>query len=232
MFINEILDKLVVLLSHTHTHTQYSNISRDGRVNSSFDEDILIQQLTTIFNTNEYLLDNKLLLKHPQARDWYDFAIIQQNNNDFFVPVNIKVSKLDKNDNLNCKMGIFYALTGILPHNLSNETSWERVFQKIHENINTYKDKDYYFLIANKQDNTDFFWNSLKQLKSIVPNGNNLPFQAKWEINREKQNRTHEEAGAFILQVFKDSIIKRANIKESFERYLEQHLQEYKAYGL
>ena len=65
MLINEILDKVVLLLSHT----QYSNISRDGRVNSSFDEDILIQQLTTIFNTNEYLLYNKLLLKYPQARD-------------------------------------------------------------------------------------------------------------------------------------------------------------------
>ena len=76
---------------------------------SPFDKDILFQQLTTIFNTNEYLLNNKLLLKYPQARDWCDFAIIKRDDNDFPIPVTIKVSKLDKNDNLNCKLGIYYA---------------------------------------------------------------------------------------------------------------------------
>ena len=93
---------------------------------SPFDKDILFQQLTTIFNTNEYLLNNKLLLKYPQARDWHDFAIIKRDDNDFFIPVNIKVSKLDKNDNLKNTNHIVYKANNyiileqvFLPLNLS-----------------------------------------------------------------------------------------------------------------
>lgn len=37
--------------------------------------------------------------------------------------------------------------------------------------------KDYYFLVINKTNNADIFFNSLKMLYELIPNGNNLPFQ-------------------------------------------------------
>ena len=87
-------------------------------------------------------------------------------------------------------------------------------------------DGDYYFLVANKKDNKDFFWTSLKQLKAIIPNGNNLPFQANWSVNRERVQRSHVDACRFILSAFKESVYKRCRIKDVFDEYLMDFLQD------
>lgn len=222
--VEQILDEIVNSLKKKNL--SYSAPSKDGRVNSALNEDQIVNELKKIFATNNFFIKNNLQIKAPNIRDWYDFAIGSLVDSEFFIPVNIKVSVLNT-DNLNCKLGIYYALTGLVPSNLSNEAGWDKFFRILHTNINTKTDKDYYFLVANKNDNKDYFWNSLKQLTSLIPNGNNLPFQANWAQNREKTHRTHDQAGAFILDVFKKSIYKRTSIRDSFDTYMDQHLKEY-----
>ncbi len=61
---------------------------------------------------------------------------------------------------------------------------------------------DYYFLVINKNNTKDCFYTSLKRIKVLVPNGNNLPFQCDWSKNREFSDRSEIEAMKYILNIY------------------------------
>lgn len=195
---------------------KFSNLSDDGRINSAIDESVIISLVENFVKTNVLLVENNFECIVPKIRNWYDFAL---KNDKYFLPVNIKVTNL-QSDNLNCKLGLFYALSGVLPEDvkISNEIDWDTFLNLLNENLNKKTDKDYYFLVFNKKDNSDIFSTSLKSLSSLVPNGNNLPFQANWENNKVRVKRSHTEAVEFILNNLKESIYKRASIKDSFDK--------------
>lgn len=180
-----------------------SKQSRDGRINSAFNED-------EIFN----LLESHFAINRPNMRDWVDFSFEE---NEIFYPINIKVSTTKTTDNLNCKLGIYYALTGKIPP-FGNGVSWEYYFKSLKENIQE-NSKDYYFLVINKDNPCDVFATSLKCLESILPNGNNLPFQAKWDNNRNIIQRDFESAKTFLLGTFEQSLRLRADAYLHFKRY-------------
>lgn len=116
-----------------------SRASRDGRINSAFNEDEIFALLEANFDINR-----------PNMRDWVDFSF---EDNAHFYPVNIKVSTTHTTDNLNCKLGIYYALTGEIPP-FSNGVDWETYFRTLHENLKP-NPKDYYFLVVNKENSRD-----------------------------------------------------------------------------
>lgn len=180
-----------------------SQHTRDGRVNSAINENEIIA-----------IIENKFTIEHSSSRDWFDFGFIKNN---VLYPVNIKVSGMMSADNLNCKLGIYYALTGKLPP-FNNGISWEDYFEALSQNLSK-NTKDYYFLIINKNNLNDIFYTSLKSIKTLQANGNNLPFQAKWNLNKERINRNYEEAKKFILDTFEESLRMRSQAYESFKRY-------------
>ncbi len=182
---------------------QLSNQSRDGRINSAFNEEEILR-----------LLESKFAINRPNMRDWVDFSFSE---NGQFYPVNIKVSTTKTTDNINCKLGIYYALTGKIPP-FNNGVSWEIYFKTLRENLEP-NSKDYYFLIINKNNPSDVFATSLKSLKSILPNGNNLPFQAKWDNNHQLIPRSFESAKAFLLGIFEESLKLRADAYLHFRTY-------------
>lgn len=180
-----------------------SQQSRDGRINSAFNEDEIFKILQIQFAINR-----------PNMRDWWDFSFSENN---IFYPINIKISTTKTTDNLNCKLGIYYALTGEFPP-FNNGVSWEIYFKTLKKNLKP-NDRDYYFLIINKDNPSDVFATSLKQLEFILPNGNNLPFQAKWDNNRKPINRDFNSAKTFLLGAFEESLKLRANAYLHFRKY-------------
>lgn len=184
------------------TPIKLSKRFEDGRTNASINENEIIEIINKEFD-----------IKVPPPRFWYDFLIVEGNEK---IPVNIKVTSTETADNLQCKMGIYYALTGLWP-DFANETPWKEYFSILKRDLSKNKDKDYYFLIINKNNSKDIFCNSLKQLETLVPNGNNLPFQCKWGTNRIPKTRTHDESVEFILGKLRESIALRANILRDFE---------------
>lgn len=217
---------------------ELSNSAIDGRINSSLNEQEVILIIKEYAEKSEWMIKNNLTIGIPNVdnnRCWYDFSIESLNTleSNVFMPINIKITKIDGGaaDNLNCKLGIFWALTGCLPSSviidnlhLSNGISWEQFFKFLDNKMAVNKDKDYYFLVINKDDTKDIFWSSLKSLRTISPNGNNLPFQCKWKENRERVNRSFIEARDFILTCFKTSIEKRETIGVSFRKYIEKYI--------
>lgn len=196
------------LLNKNFELTSFTN---DGRINSALNEDQITYLIKMYFG-------DKIVL--PNARDWYDFAIDDDSG---FYPVNIKISTTKTADNLNCKLGIYYALTGQIP-SFNNEINWKDYFIKLKNNIQN-NDKDYYFLIINKNDYSDIFLCSLKTLYSLTPNGNNLPFQAKWDENRKPEIRTYDEAYKFILGCFAKSLYRRSEVTNYFLKHFPEFQQ-------
>jgi len=181
----------------------------DGRINASINEDEVINEIVKHFD-----------IDLPRSRAWFDFSI---NDNGSFYPVNIKITNTHTADNLNCKMGIYYALTGRLP-DFPNKIAWLQYFEKLKENLGKEKNKDYYFLVSNKQDTTDVFLNSLKGLSKLQPNGNNLPFQCRWDLNRTYSKTTFNDSKDNILKVFGESIKLRAEIYFNFKRIFPEYV--------
>lgn len=199
-----ILQKMVEFLKNYDF--SLGNFSRDGRINSAFNEYEILK-----------ILNNKFNINRPKARDWVDFSFYENEN---FIPVNIKISSFQTADNLNCKLGIYYALTGKLPH-FNNQIFWEDYFKNLSQNLAA-NDKDYYFLVINKSDLNDIFYTSLKSLKILRVNGNNLPFQTKWSENKIRINRDFQAAKSFILSNFKESLKLRSEAFESFKRHFDE----------
>ncbi len=156
----------------------------DGRLNSAGSEDAVLKKLSGKFRSIEL----------PGIRNWYDFRITGRN--DLFV--NLKISDLSNNaaDNCSAKLGMGYALTGI--KNLP--MAWEQFHKMLEDELKI--GFDYYFLVVNKNSSSDCFWTSLKRIKKLVPNGNNLPFQCDWSQNREFSGRSEIEAMRYILEVY------------------------------
>lgn len=175
---------------------------QDGRLNPSVNEE-------EILNT----IKGNFPIQLPRAREWWDFSFEE---NKIFYPVNIKTTTTKTADNLNGKLGIYYALCGLLPE-FNNEIAWEKYFQKLHKDLGTNTNRNYYFLIINKNDPKDIFINSLKGIQTLQPN--NLPFQCKWDNNREIVQRSFIESKNFILSALAESVKLRANIYLTFKEF-------------
>jgi len=176
--------------------------AEDGRVNSITNEDEILR-----------IIERKFNIDLPSARDWADFYIDK-------IPVNIKVTTTNTADNASSKKGIYYALTGKV---YQGNNTWEMYLKTLKENISE-SNKDYYFLIINKTDNNDIFYNSLKSISSLVPNGNNLPFQIKWKDNKIPIIKSFEESKRLILGTLGKSIELRADAYISFKKYFSEYL--------
>ena len=75
-------------------------------------------------------------------------------------------------------------------------------------------------IIVNKKDPSDVFWNSLKQLSILSPNGSNLPFQCSFKKNRIPNNVSQKEAVQYILSSFNQSLLKDIVPKQKLSNLL------------
>ena len=187
-------------------------LSGDGRLDSAVNEGAFLGKLSERFPIAE----------QPKPRYWWDFAIREDG---VLLPVNLKLTELgNTNDNMNCKLGIYYALTGREP-DFANETPWHDFFERLAEDMQE-NSRDYYFLVVNKNDPADVFVQGLKTLHTLVSNGNNLPFQCCWRDNRKPQERSFSDARDFLLSVFAQSIKLRAEIDSAFQKHFPQYWEE------
>jgi hypothetical protein len=104
--------------------------------------------------------------------------------------------------------------------------SWEQFCQQLGEHLGTNPEADYFFLVTNKKEPGEVFWTSLKQIETLVPNGNNPPFQCNWGKNRRRIERSDEEAQKYILGKLRETFVLRAEALKSFDRHLKQILEE------
>ena len=190
----------------------------DGRVNSQENERQISHALRLFTHSNDWFRQAGYTLEVAEARYWFDFCVRGEG---LFIPVNVKVSTFQSADNLSSKEGLFYALTGVDPKTV-NINSWERFCKLLAENLGRDPAADYYFMAASKMDRGDVFWTTLKSLNVLRSSGSNPPYQCQWAANRERRERTPEEATNFLLTTLRQSFVKGADPLLSFERHLQR----------
>ena len=83
------------------------------------------------------------------------------------------------------------------------------------------EDRDYYYLVINKNKLDDVFVVSLKGLKDAHPAHNNMPFQSNWDKCRIPVERNWEQAKLFLLGTWAEAI------KKGIEKYSEGMIKHY-----
>ncbi len=219
--VQDILDRVVRYMARSledHSVELCTNPNLAPRVRSSIDQETISRALKQYTHASDWFQERELELEIPPNDFWYDFAI---RGRDLFLPVNLKVSSLKgAGDNVSAKDGLFFALTGVDPRD-ANTNTWERFCTSLARNLSTLTTADYFFLIVSKKNIGDVFWTSLKSLKQLQPNGNNLPFQCDWQDNRERIYRTHDEAARYLLGITRRSFELRADAFMSFQRHID-----------
>lgn len=174
-----------------------SNQLSDGRNNSNFDEETIIKIL------KEYLGDRLWI---PKARHWFDFSVKDYQFG--WLPINIKSTTTKTADNAGNIAMCVYALTNEklnIRKNYTNGPMADILFTKLqNKEYNYIINKDYYFVVVNKNNTCEIIVNSIKGLKKINPNLNNLPFQIKWSVNKNYHYRHIVD----IIKLFLEAINK------------------------
>lgn len=195
------MNELIKIVNELKGNVALTNTQADGRLNSAIDEDSVVLLVKEACEKLGYTF-----IEAP-ARFWYDFAF---EVNGKFYPVNVKISTCNSADNVSSKLGMFYALTGKKPSQVKGLNQWETFMEKLFENLDYTGESDYYFLVVNKT-NSEVFATSLMRVQKLTPNGNNLPFQAKWKDNMDFSERTREEAMNYVLGTFYTSWEKKCS---------------------
>ncbi len=210
---NKIFDDLIDFLNKNDllkSSIKMCNKHKDGRKNSAEAEFVI---------SNTIKINNENISIPEDPRHWFDIEING-------IPCNIKVIDGKHSDNANCKLGIYFAITGHRP-NFSNEIDHKEFIFKLRTGMDdpniTRDEVDYIFILFSKKEEK-FNWVGLKQIIDIIPNGNNLPFQINFTkaIKNKSINLTIEQNIKILVGGYKKSGELRNTVDEGFSdgRYL------------
>jgi hypothetical protein len=185
---------------------QFSNENDDGRINSCIDEKKIIEFLSFKFYDR--------IIK-PKIRMWYDILVFDYMYG--WIPVNIKTTTTMTCDNTgNLAMCVYtYTNESLDIHkSYTNGKMSDLLIHKIKtKQYNKNSKKDYYFLVLNKKNPSDVIVNSVKGIKILTSNINNLPFQVCWNNNRYFEYKCIEKCISDFLVCLKKP---QQNWKEIF----------------
>ena len=196
----------------------------DGRKDSDDNECLVIDEAERLVSRGRLRGFGKIDFIRGGPRAWYDFAFrLSDAGRSFFAPVNVKISSFKGADNISAKLGIYYALTGLHP-TCAPGVSWPDFFTLLEDHIGAGPDADYYFLVVEKSEESAgrIFTQSLRRLRRIVPNGNNVPFQCNWAQNLDPHPyRNLRDAERFLVfDGLHTSLEMRAQAYRASERYI------------
>ena len=185
----------------------FSKENADGRINSCMDESTVLRFLQTKIAPEN--------MRIPQKRMWYDVSLKDEEVG--WIPVNIKTTTTTTSDNTGNLAMCVQAYTDVeldLDKTCENGKMSEILIPCLKEGrYNRRENKDYYFLVLNKNAPEDVIINSVLGLSVLTPNVNNLPFQICWNKNREYMPKPIETN----IRMFLDCLKKpRPSWKELF----------------
>lgn len=141
---------------------------------------------------------------------------------------NIKSSSFNSPDNVSSMKGIISVFSNGKTIKCEHNNYVRELIKLDKENLENIMYKDYFYLLYNKKKNK-IFSSSLLNLKNLVQNGNNLPFQVKWEDNyyeelplyesEEEYKKKYKECFKKCFEVIKNGYKQRREAYKLFEGY-------------
>ncbi len=177
----------------------FSKTHIDGRINSTIDEDLVINYLQKEFPNNIF---------KAKSRCWYDFCY---KSKDKFIPVNVKIST-GGTDNAFNKTAIVYSLTDLedIPNNISFDKMHNLITDNLKNMRNKNADKEYFYLYIDKLDDSVIL-KSLLDIQNYVSNPSNI-LQINWKCEKKEKyntNRDISECKDKLFNVIGESLNKK-----------------------
>lgn len=153
-------------------------------------------------------------------------------DNNIKLPVNIKLTSVNSkgvsgNDNVSSKEGLIWTFTNEEP---SNNRSWPSLREALNNPVIT-SNRDYYFLIVDKNNLQDIWFTSFKQINSVKVNANNLPFQTVWTENRILSEKGEFDVFKLLFSTFQkglDNLKERINSLEGAMKVIKEYENSFK----
>lgn len=181
-----------------------------GRGESAMLENVLVDSLKNQFGDKiqtfrEY---SGISEKKKECRSWYDILVHDPNG---IVPVNIKFSQCKQQDNCCAYAALAWSLTNV-EMSLAENINARQACTILVDCLENLKDmgmlekfepnREYGFLVIDKNDMSHVIVNGIRGLKQYAPNGSasNRPFQSNWSINNEYVERPFAETWQLIQE--------------------------------
>jgi hypothetical protein len=188
----------------THIHDKdFHTINSDGRINSIYDENMVIRIL-------EQKYGNAYVRKPDKSRNWYDVKIKSSRH---WIPCNIKVST-GGTDNALCKKALVYSLSTLPEDKIPKSMSFNKMIDLIEQNKNNTRNilKEYYYIYVDKKDGTVMI-KSLCDIENYVSNPQN------WlQINWAKEKKT--SLGEDLIDLDSSYIRVRSTLADSLQKLI------------
>ena len=143
---------------------------------------------------------------------WYDFICMDNRTQQKYY-CDIKISGCSSYDNMNAKKAIYWLLTG--NQNTAKVPNQSKVFFESMKKNEDLKERDFYYLVVNKNKIEDVYIVSLRNISSnaVRESHNNPPFQAHWgKCRAQSVTRTMQEAKDYFLKKWANVINKNIEI--------------------
>ena len=208
--------------------------SKDGRVGSIKDEDIIIDCLK---KSDDFIVidetdddgsyGDKVTCVVPKSRQWYDLIVVDGLKRYY---VNIKSSMCSGYDNSSSVSFLMYGLFGKIPNEAGKANQYAELFNEFNKydkiGFDTIKNIDYYFIVLNKSAINNVFVTSLNHITkdSIKPNGSNPPFQCNWSKNSPRIEMSKEDVCKIVMEIVYWSLAKPLDFfrKMPVKQYMER----------
>jgi hypothetical protein len=198
----QIIRSIEKILKDHIGNTSFNLANTDGRINSIYDENMIIQILEKHYG-------DAYVRRPTQTRHWYDVKIKSQYK---WIPFNIKVST-GGTDNALCKKAFVYSLSTLTEEEIPHAMSFNKMIELVEENKNTEREieKEYYYIYIDKKDGTIMI-KSMCDIQYYVANAQNW-LQINWSKEKQHNMIDHyiesvDEAYARIRKVMGDSLRK------------------------
>ena len=170
----KVITNIEHILKNHILHKDFHRINKDGRINSLYDENMVIRILQEQYG-------NSYIQKPESSRNWYDVKIKASK---YWIPCNIKVST-GGTDNALCKKALVYSLSTLPEDKIPKSMSFNKMIDLIEQNKNNNRNilKEYYYIYVDKKDGTVMI-KSLCDIQNYVSNPQNW-LQINWA--KEKQ---------------------------------------------
>ena len=195
----------------------------DGRLDSAASESKIISALQNKPNSNWQVITPNT----KNNRSWYDFTCTNTKTGDkYYCDIKISDFTHKSSDNMNAKKPIYWLLTGKNPEKVPDQNA--PFFKSMKDNENLEEDRDFYYLVINKNKTKDIFVVSLKNINpdGVISNHNNPPIQANWNKCRKEVKRDMQEAKDFLLDRWAHSITRHLEIlKGAMPKYYPEYFK-------
>lgn len=197
-----------------------NNPHADGRYNSIVHESQIQEEIRKKWGKDTILFpeDCGCDRKNGKNRCWWDFWLMKENQ-----PGNFKTTTMKAPDNAANFLAVLWAFSPFaiaIDRMAQSGKDGVELAEFIVNSPMEENNRDYWFMVINKNNTQEIIVNSMKGLSVVRSNASNLPFQINWSLNKVYTPKTITEAWGIIKKAIQAGLCKdwKPKLYEAIQR--------------